>query len=64
MKLKKMQANRRRVSKRMRREHQRKLKRKLGHIVDEIRIGNYQGVRESPLLRANIPLVNEMLKEK
>ena len=63
-KQKKMSAERRREIKRMRREHQRKLKRKLGHIVEQVRIGNYQGVKSSPLLWANTELVNRMLKDK
>ena len=58
---KKMNAERRREIKRMRREHQRKLKRKLWHIVEQIRIGNYKGVKSSPLLRANLGLVRKMM---
>ena len=55
---------RRRHAKRTAREHQRKLKRKLCHIVDELYYGRYQGVKSSPLLRANKSLVMSMLKRR
>lgn len=51
-----------RQKRRAAREHQRKLKRKLCHIVEELRDGHYEGVRESPLLRANWGLAMKMLK--
>lgn len=60
-KQKKQQAIERNKKRRVKHEQQRKLKRKLGHIVEEIRMGNYQGVKDSPLLKANIGLAKKML---
>ena len=61
-KQKKQRAIERNKKRRVKQEHQRKLKRKLGHIVGEIRMGNYQGVKDSPLLKANVDLAKKMLK--
>lgn len=63
MKQKKRNAIERNKKRKVKHEQQRKLKRKLGHIVEEIRQDNYQGVRTSPLLRANLELVKEMLEK-
>ena len=54
----------RRYKKRAAHEHQRKLKRKLCHIVDELYYGRYQGVKSSPLLRVNKQLTMSMLKKR
>lgn len=56
--------NKRRMSRRASREHQRKLKRKLCHIVEEMRLGHYRGVRNSPLLRANLPYAMKILTQR
>ena len=54
----------RRYKKRAAHEHQRKLKRKLCHIVEELGLGHYQGVKDSPLLRANKGLAINMLRRR
>jgi len=53
-----------RMARRASRERQRKLKRKLCHIVEELRMGRYKGVRNSPLLRANLPYAMKMLTQR
>ena len=55
---------RRHHKKRAAREQQRKLKRKLCHIVEELGLGHYQGVKDSPLLRANKGLAINMLRRR
>ena len=56
--------DKRRRLRQARREHQRKMKRKLCHIVEELRRGNYRGVKNSPLLRANLPYAMKMLTQR
>lgn len=62
-KQKKSLAIERNKKRRVEHEQQRKLKRKLCHIVEQIRKGNFRGVNSSPLLWANWTLAKEMLGE-
>lgn len=55
---------RRRVARKTAHEQQRKLKRKLYRIVDLISAGYYEGVKNSPLLKANIGLAQRVLKKR
>jgi hypothetical protein len=61
---KRIQADRRRSLRAQKREHNRKLKRKLVKIIDNIGCGYYTGVRESPLLRANFSYVMRVLNRR
>lgn len=59
-----VKAARNRHAKRERREHQRKLKRKLLKIIDKIGLGYYDGVKDSPLMKANFGFVQSQLKQR
>ena len=44
---------RRRHKKKAEHKHERKLVRKLWHISEKVRVGQYEGVKHSPLLHLN-----------
>jgi hypothetical protein len=58
-----MAANNRQL-KQLRRKKQRKLKTKLLKIIDKIGMGYYDGVKDSPLMKANWNFVQRVLKQK
>lgn len=61
---KKLMAANNRTRKRVKRENQRKLKRKLLRIIDKIGCGYYDGVKDSPLMKANWYFVQRVLKQR
>ncbi len=56
--------DKRRQARRATRNRQRKLKQKLSYLVDEIGCGRLTGVKESPLLAANLGFAMRMLKRR
>ena len=53
-----------RVRKEAARKHQRKLKTKLLRIIDQIGMGYFNGVKDSPLMKANWNFVQRQLKQR